>query len=1017
MKRGRLLELALTITNASDEERIIFWELREQLEYPARPGHDPMWRVLASHIVVVRGMPSQAALTSRPGTNAPPGILAMARAVFLDHRAEPMLVLIDDALRAGEWARVTINGDNSSWLSSPWLWETVLESKRRGFAIVRRMEPARVRMLPRTPLRFPLTCYVLATSPSADAARRELVEQLGMEVDCGVLAFPEDPDQVDILHICDELNGEIAERLIKLNPRLVIFTMADLEAGLTADPQRNVFERSVTSFAEATCSLSWGAAANAYRRILRGDPLDRVMVNLREAHEPEHAVLLRCIPDGELCVSLSRVIDLAMRIDGVGTSEGLAIEVDGAADADSMMTEWRDAIIQPFNELSVAADRITEEDLHDRGVEGLREAVEVARAGRALVTERAEAVRCLHALAALDAPDLARVSARTTQISIHDPGGDAPSLPCHSLIVGRDYLLRIRVTRIVSDASWASVVFPEHLLRETLSKVESTVLTVVLYASEGPLHLEVKRSTLMLPRIGDSDPLDVAMTVRNAGCFAVRVCVFHHATLLHAVLVQGTAVPSDHPLELPAVVSQLDFAASSHLMRLDDQARPDVTIWTNEALNGTHWIGVFTGDAPDACGLRCGLEELSSHDLTNVAQGLQDALRDAQLEDASQPDASRYRFDEALASTDDLYAFIKLARAGWQAYTALFNRTSLCSPAAVPGGAVLAIARCRPERTNIPWAALYDYPLNGSTLTMCPVFAAALGKPADQLGDSATCRARSDCPLSDAKRARRTVCPFGFWGARHHIEQPLCHIKQGPASYSALQAAAGLAPTIPILDRERAPSIAIAEGPGFGEHVAQHLLAVTKLGLSRRESTRSRVLELLAQTDQQIYYFFCHGIVDRLSLRLRMSADELDAELDDEEAGDISVSDLNDERFTWLQPRAAPLVFLNGCDTIAFKSETINTFIDRLRAMGASGVIGTEIPVHSNLAEDVGMRILAALLEGRTLGDAFLAMRRALLCEQGNPLGLAYTFFASARLHLCGARCALCNQHDGSLGP
>jgi hypothetical protein len=79
-----------------------------------------------------------------------------------------------------------------------------------------------------------------------------------------------------------------------------------------------------------------------------------------------------------------------------------------------------------------------------------------------------------------------------------------------------------------------------------------------------------------------------------------------------------------------------------------------------------------------------------------------------------------------------------------------------------------------------------------------------------------------------------------------------------------------------------------------------------------------------------------------------------------------------------------------------------------LRALGASGVIGTEIPVYSTLAKQVGRRILEQLTGGVPLGQAFLQMRRELL-RQYNPLGLAYTFYGNARLHLCaGDGCGVC---------
>jgi hypothetical protein len=197
------------------------------------------------------------------------------------------------------------------------------------------------------------------------------------------------------------------------------------------------------------------------------------------------------------------------------------------------------------------------------------------------------------------------------------------------------------------------------------------------------------------------------------------------------------------------------------------------------------------------------------------------------------------------------------------------------------------------------------------------------------------------------------------------------------------------------------PRIAIAWWPHFDQRVTEHLHSVAQLGTSRVKSARLDILALLADKDQHVYYFFCHGEVRSDTFRLRVGPSRL--------ADAISPSDLNDLKYRRNPDDVPPLVFLNGCDTMAFKSDTINTLMQRFRGMGASGVIGTEIPVHTYLAEDVGRRVLGPFVAGASLGDAFLEMRRGLLRDQLNPLGLAYTLFASSRLHLCsGPACSVC---------
>jgi hypothetical protein len=65
----------------------------------------------------------------------------------------------------------------------------------------------------------------------------------------------------------------------------------------------------------------------------------------------------------------------------------------------------------------------------------------------------------------------------------------------------------------------------------------------------------------------------------------------------------------------------------------------------------------------------------------------------------------------------------------------------------------------------------------------------------------------------------------------------------------------------------------------------------------------------------------------------------------------------------------------------------------------AAGVIGTEITVREQLACEMAQRFFLSFLDGIPAGSALLKARRALLAKN-NPLGLAYTLYASAGLSL-----------------
>jgi hypothetical protein len=94
------------------------------------------------------------------------------------------------------------------------------------------------------------------------------------------------------------------------------------------------------------------------------------------------------------------------------------------------------------------------------------------------------------------------------------------------------------------------------------------------------------------------------------------------------------------------------------------------------------------------------------------------------------------------------------------------------------------------------------------------------------------------------------------------------------------------------------------------------------------------------------------------------------------------------------------LVFLNACRSSNYSPEALSpflgTFVDTL---GASGLVATEVDVWDIFAAEVGKLFLENFLNGEYAGVSLLKARRVLL-SKNNPLGLVYTLFASADLHL-----------------
>jgi len=159
------------------------------------------------------------------------------------------------------------------------------------------------------------------------------------------------------------------------------------------------------------------------------------------------------------------------------------------------------------------------------------------------------------------------------------------------------------------------------------------------------------------------------------------------------------------------------------------------------------------------------------------------------------------------------------------------------------------------------------------------------------------------------------------------------------------------------------------------------------------DQTLEAIGQGLSSTPLHVYYFYCHGGQSETEVWLRV--------------GDGEFIMPDHVRFEWelekkwveSQPPFLPLVFLNGCGTLSLSPESIAEFLHEFTYAGASGVIGTEISVDERLAQEVGLRFLRAFAGGRQAGRVIQELRHKLLLKN-NPLGLVYTPYCYAELHL-----------------
>lgn len=327
-------------------------------------------------------------------------------------------------------------------------------------------------------------------------------------------------------------------------------------------------------------------------------------------------------------------------------------------------------------------------------------------------------------------------------------------------------------------------------------------------------------------------------------------------------------------------------------------------------------------------------------------------------------------------AADDLS---RLARHGWRLLNLLAPHAEQRALLARALSAPADIQVCRESSQDImfPWAFVYDIPFDSETTP--PVCAAGVSAVAADLDARA-------CPDAD-NHGYNTLCPFGFWGFRHLIEQPPSLL---PGRALPLHAGRGA----------EVPHMTVARSLTLDEHRSDRHMAVL------RETFRDEITDCadlvslqaaLGAGQHDCLYFYCHGrrpdgphgrattTVLEIGYEDRIEPSALTAW----EAGTVG----------W--KHSTPLVFMNGCHTADIDPMTWLGFVDAFSGLYAAGTVGTEIAVEQALATEVAEEFWRHFVAGEGVGTALHRVRMALL-GKGNVLGLAYTAYCSNSLRLRG---------------
>jgi hypothetical protein len=490
----------------------------------------------------------------------------------------------------------------------------------------------------------------------------------------------------------------------------------------------------------------------------------------------------------------------------------------------------------------------------------------------------------------------------------------------------------------------------------------------------------------------------------------LRCNIYYNQVLVQSRLVSAIVLAEPTPTE-GALQASVDYTLdrSLRLTRLAELRPHRFSLMLNDNGNGTHSFRFFGGDSVRPMARTLTIPEGTVSGLIDSARK---ALRHVSWGDDDEWDENkRYRYDTQPDFSVLARDLGRLAAVGYRIYTMLDQVLWISRDQSL----AQRIYKADPVQIGLkagapfvlPAALIYDYHWDTNSFSLddpnskyqlCPSFQKALQDPAPL--EDCECF-RGQCPVKaegdrihskqDPTRTIKDlgpiICPSGFWGFRHSLGLPVTMSAPFDPDTPDKQGVLSAPITIPYTGTPGI-GLAISTDPlfkGFAMHEKklQDLLKPAAWHSWQEGRTRDDVIKMLRTVQAQLVYFYCHGGASKNRNPF------LDVGYND---AWITPDNLLANGIEWRDPAPHPLIFINGCQTVAVAPEQALSFVSAFVYAQAAGVIGTEITVFDTLANDFAEECLSRFVNGLPIGEAVRRARLALL-KKRNPLGLVYTPF------------------------
>ena len=571
-----------------------------------------------------------------------------------------------------------------------------------------------------------------------------------------------------------------------------------------------------------------------------------------------------------------------------------------------------------------------------------------------------------------------------------------------ALPVGKEIYLRMNIGPFDARHIMAVEAVREFVSEETIAKAfpetvgKPVPLEAAIFSSHFAVPDEARTQKFELIGGQPTAPLYFPVTPLRSGRSQLRLCVFYRNHLLQSLAitadVEDQAAPSRRPQHVEVEITfSADFANAAAL--------PARGLWLgiNQSLDDTHTLNLKNSQKA----LSRDLESKIETALKRARRALREVSFNEVADPATGVKKKVYRFDSnnfpGVPSPDYRERFradlTKLAVAGNGLYQAIFGfiptveERDQVEPVVAELKTTLRqeqtiqIARLKHMEDIWPWALVYDLPVDPKKVKdVCLSFRGEHGRALPYAEGAERC--------AHASNDETIVCPYRFWGFKHIIEQPTQPggRKAFDLDNLVLEIKLGAEPVFEMLLED-----------SLGKSEAQHVDQMKGLKFKALASF-DEIAAVFNQASKpppaepHLMYFFCHGKSD----------DEQGPYLSVGAGESLLPAKLDDWDFRWSNSHG--LVFINGCHTVDLEPAELSSIMQPFVEARASGIIGTEISITTGLAREFAYEFFARFLGSngqaeRRVGPIIRDLRLNLLMKY-NPLGLVYTPYCSADLHV-----------------